>query len=369
MSGRVKNTFKAFTAGKTTPPDKFTIATYVWIDAGMELRSKSKVLESRVVKPADAPVWNFDGSSTEQAEGRNSDCWLQPVAIFDDPFRLKPHVLVLCDVYNHDWTPSKGNNRASCKKFMEEDAVKEAAPWFGIEQEYSMLEKPDQPLGWPRNGFLAPQGPYYCGVGHGKAIGREIVESHLCACLYAGVKICGTNAEVMPSQWEFQVGPCERIDIGDHLWMARYILQTVAEDFDCMITFDPKPVEGNWNGAGCHTNYSTNLMRKPNGIEAINEAIEKLGKRPKTHLMAYDASQGQDNKRRLVGAFETASWKEFSSGVAHRGASIRIPRQCASDGCGYLEDRRPAANCDPYSVAEILVRTTILNETGDIDQL
>ena len=272
----------------------------------------------------------------------------------------------MCEVYKFDWTPGIGNNRATCAEKMGTKAVLEAEPWFGIEQEYSIMEKSDQPLGWPRNGFLAPQGPYYCGVGSGKAIGREVVEAHLSACLYAGVKICGTNAEVMPSQWEFQVGPCLGIDIGDHLWVARFILETVAEDYDYIITFDPKPVPGDWNGAGCHTNYSTNKMREEGGIEEIKAAIKKLELRPKTHLQAYDASKGEDNKRRLTGAHETASYKEFSWGVANRGASIRIPRQVNSDGYGYLEDRRPASNCDPYCVAEALVRTTILNETGDV---
>jgi len=369
MSSRIKNTFESFKLGPKLP-DSCVIATYVWIDAHQEVRSKSRVLQSRVEKPEDAPVWNFDGSSTEQATGRNSDCWIKPVAVFKDPFRLEPHVLVLCEVYNFDWTPALGNSRESCAKITQEAAVQEAKPWFGIEQEYSILELSEQPVGWPKGGFPGPQGPYYCGVGAGKAIGREIVETHLHHCLYAGVKVCGTNAEVMATQWEFQVGICEGpTEIGDHLWMARYILKMVAEEYNYCITFDPKPVKGSWNGAGCHTNFSTEAMRVPNGISEINSAIAKLGSRPNTHLRAYDASRGEDNKRRLVGAFETASYKEFSSGVADRGASVRIPRHCESEGCGYLEDRRPAANCDPYSVAEILVRTTILNETGDSEAI
>ena len=286
-----------------------------------------------------------------------------------DPFRLGHNVLVLCDVFNFDWTPAVGNSRVSCLEAMDKPEVKEAKPWFGIEQEYSILEQAGQPIGWPRGGYLGPQGPYYCGVGSGKVFGRAVVETHLHHCLYAGVKICGTNAEVMPSQWEYQVGPCEGIEIGDHLWMSRYILKMVAEDFNCSVTFDPKPVAGDWNGAGCHTNYSTLAMRQPNGIEEMFKAIEKFSKRPNVHLKAYDASSGEDNKRRLVGAYETASYKEFSSGVANRGSSIRIPRHCEAEKCGYLEDRRPAANCDPYAVSEIIVRTTILNEEGDCEPI
>jgi len=241
------------------------------------------------------------------------------------------------------------------------EKAKADEPWFGIEQEYTLLSFEKHPLGWPIGGYPGPQGPYYCGVGANKVFGRDVVESHYRACLYAGVKVCGTNAEVMPAQWEFQVGPCEGIEMGDHLWMARYILDRVAEDFGILVSLDPKPMTGDWNGAGAHTNYSTKATRAKGGIKDIEEAIKKLSLRHAEHIKVYDPKGGEDNKRRLTGHHETSSVEKFSYGVANRGSSVRIPRQVEADGCGYFEDRRPASNMDPYSVTEAIVRTTLLN--------
>jgi len=340
---------------------------YVWIDgSGQSLRCKTKSVYSVPKCAHDVPVWNFDGSSTNQAEGGNSDVYLHPVALFNDPFRGHPHKMVLCETYTFEKVPTTSNRRTTCVRVMEQMEVKEAHPWFGIEQEYTLMDanNNNQPLGWPRMGFPGPQGPYYCGVGAGKVFGRDVMESHYRACIYAGVKIAGENAEVMPSQWEYQVGPCEGIEMGDHLWMSRYILERVAEDFNVIVSFDPKPIPGDWNGAGCHTNYSTLPMREDGGMREIEGAIDRLALRHDWHIKQYDPSGGLDNARRLTGEHETASIGQFSSGVASRNASIRIPRQCAADGKGYLEDRRPSSNCDPYVVTEAIVRTTILKETG-----
>uniref|UniRef100_A0A8C6LB04 Glutamine synthetase n=1 Tax=Nothobranchius furzeri TaxID=105023 RepID=A0A8C6LB04_NOTFU len=365
-------------------------AMYIWIDGtGEGLRCKTKTLDSEPKSIEDLPEWNFDGSSTYQSEGSNSDMYLIPSAMFRDPFRKDPNKLVLCEVLKYNRKPAETNLRITCNKVME--MVGDQHPWFGMEQEYTILGTDGHPFGWPSNGFPGPQGenptfffivnierslstifktvclsgPYYCGVGADKAYGRDIVEAHYRACLYAGVNICGTNAEVMPAQWEFQVGPCEGIDMGDHLWVARFILHRVCEDFGVVASFDPKPIPGNWNGAGCHTNFSTKEMREDGGLKAIEDSIEKLSKRHNYHIRAYDPKGGLDNARRLTGHHETSNIHEFSAGVANRGASIRIPRNVGQEKKGYFEDRRPSANCDPYGVTEALIRTCLLNEEGD----
>jgi glutamine synthetase len=349
-------------------------AEYIWIGgSGLDLRSKTKTLKGPINNISELPEWNYDGSSTGQASGNDSEVWLKPIKMVPDPFRKLPNTLVLCETLNAaTMKPLDTNKRSKANEVFEHKNVKAEEPWFGIEQEYTLFEADDiTPLGWPRHGFPAPQGPYYCGVGKGKANGRHVVEAHYRACLYAGINISGINAEVMPGQWEFQVGPCLGIDSGDQVWLARYILERVGEDFGVCVSFDPKPIRGDWNGAGSHTNYSTKSMRTPPkskdekkseneeklGMDAILEGIGKLAANHKEHMLVY----GAGNDLRLLGSHETAKFDEFSYGVANRGASVRIPRQTNKDGYGYLEDRRPAANCDPYDVTGIIAKTTLLS--------
>ncbi|EJT76293.1 glutamine synthetase [Gaeumannomyces tritici R3-111a-1] len=327
------------------------IAEYVWIDSEGGVRSKSRTLKDDKYEPKDLPTWNFDGSSTGQAPGDNSDVFLKPVAVFPDPFRGSPNIIVLSECWNPDGTPNKFNYRDEAAKLMAAHADHE--PWFGLEQEYTLLDTEDRPYGWPKNGFPAPQGPYYCGVGTGKVVQRDIVEAHYKACLFAGVKISGTNAEVMPAQWEFQVGPCLGIEMGDHLWISRFLLHRVAEEFGAKVSFDPKPIPGDWNGAGLHSNFSTKEMRVEGGMAHIEAAIKKLEGRHAEHIAVY----GEGNEKRLTGRHETGAIDQFSYGVANRGASIRIPRECAAKGYGYFEDRRPASNADPYQITGILMET------------
>jgi glutamine synthetase len=332
------------------------VVEYVWIDGTLEAtRSKSRVLDHTVKCLEDIPDWNFDGSSTKQAITRDSEVMLKARALFRDPFNPTPqNFIVLCDCYKPDGAPVESNNRAKAMKIFEK--TKHLHPWFGIEQEYTLYTMERHPLGWPANGYPGPQGPYYCGNGADKVFGREFILAHLHACLYAGVKIGGINAEVMPGQWEFQVGPCEGVEAGDHLWMARHLLARMGEVYRVVINLDPKPVEGDWNGAGAHCNFSTEEMRSPGGIQAIYRAIEKLKIKHSEHIAVY----GAGNDRRLTGHHETSGINEFSYGVASRGASIRIPRGTEQAGCGYLEDRRPASNACPYLVTSKITDTTCL---------
>jgi len=261
----------------------------------------------------------------------------------------------MADCYDMNGKPIPSNTRAPAEEIFEK--IKDQHIWFGLEQEYTMFQADGRtPLGWPKGGFPKPQGPYYCGTGTANAFGRYVADALYRCALYAGVKIAGQNGEVMPGQWEFQVGPCEGNSVGDHLWMARYLLHRVSELFLVVISFDPKPIEGDWNGAGCHTNVSTEAMRNEGGIKVIYEAMTKLQAKHQEHIEVY----GAGNERRLTGKHETQSINKFSFGVADRGASIRIPYQTAQDGKGYFEDRRPASNCDPYTVSAKIANTICL---------
>ncbi len=322
-------------------------AEYIWIDGTeptAQLRCKTKV----VADGKEPGIWGFDGSSTNQAPGSNSDCVLQPVYVVPDPLRGGTSVLVLCEVQLVDFTPHPSNTRATCVAVAEKYADQE--PMFGIEQEYTFF-KDGRPLGWPEVGFPAPQGPYYCAVGGDYIVGREIVERHTQACIDAGLSIEGTNAEVMKGQWEFQIGILPPPAIGDQLWVARWLLERIAEDFGVQVSYAAKPVAGDWNGAGAHTNFSTAAMRE--GYDPIIAACEALGTQVDKHIAAY----GAGIKDRLTGAHETARWDRFSYGASDRGASIRIPWAAEKAKKGWIEDRRPNANCDPYVVSRVIVET------------
>lgn len=329
------------------------MAEYIWLDGytpTASLRSKTKIMDSSAMELKGVEEWGFDGSSTMQAEGRSSDCLLKPVRVVPDPIRGNPHVLVLCEVYTADGNPHPSNMRAKLRAVA--DRYSAAEPWFGLEQEYTMFNG-QKPLAWPEEGAPGPQGPYYCGVGADKMFGRPLVEAHLQACVEAGLSIVGINSEVMPGQWEFQVGAVGPVQVADDLWLCRWLLQRMGEDFGITITFAPKPMLGDWNGAGCHTNFSTKAMRLPGGIKAVEEACQRLGLKHEEHIAVY----GAGNEDRLTGKHETCSIKEFRYGVSDRGASVRIPLFTARDGKGYLEDRRPAANMDPYQVCAKIVDT------------
>jgi glutamine synthetase len=342
------------------------IAEYIWIDGNRGLRSKTRTciwtsMETLSSSGGYLNVnsyknWNYDGSSTGQAEGSDSEVIIKPVRICIDPFRGDMSVLVLCDAYYPDGRPVATNTRSEAKKIF--DRNEHLKPWYGIEQEFFIMKGEEskvsiRPVGLQILGCAEPQGQYYCSVGGKNAFGREIAEEVYQRALEAGIQCSGMNAEVAPAQWEIQVGPCLGIDAADQLIILRYILERVSELHNVQINLDPKPISGDWNGSGCHTNFSTTKMRNEGGYGHIINAIKKLEIKHAEHMKVY----GQNNHLRMTGQHETASYDTFSYGVANRGASIRIPRETEKNKKGYFEDRRPASNMDPYLVTSKILDT------------
>ena len=325
---------------------------YIWLDGfkpTQSLRSKTRIERDFSGKVEDCPMWSFDGSSTQQAEGNDSDCLLKPVAIFPDPDRSNGY-LVMTEVLNADGSPHETNARAT----IDDD---DNDFWFGFEQEYFLCDPTTNlPLGFPENGYPAPQGQYYCSVGAKNAFGRDIVEEHLDQCLEAGINVEGINAEVATGQWEYQVFAKGAKNAGDQVWVARYLAERNAEKWGVSIDLHPKPIKGDWNGSGMHANFSNEVMRTCGDEKIFNKICEGFdGKNIKKHMDVY----GAYNDQRLTGLHETQSIDKFSYGVSDRGASIRIPIGTVEDGwVGRLEDRRPASNGDPYQIASVIVSTT-----------
>ncbi len=332
------------------------LVEYVWVDAFGNPRSKTRVIYEKTpekMEDLNLPYWNYDGSSTGQAGTKSSECILKPQSVFPDPFRGGDCLMVLCDVYNPDMTPHSTNTRhEAVQRF---GLWPNCEPMFGLEQEFFLMKK-DKVLGLSNDDEnIAAQGNYYCGNGSNNAIGRDCVESAFKRCILAGIHVTGMNAEVAPSQWEIQV--CATgIAAADQLVMMRYILNRTAEMYGLWINYHPKPlVEGDWNGSGCHVNFSTKTMRAEGGYDTIISAIKKLEVNHTKHIEVY----GSDNHLRLTGKHETASMEEFSYGVADRAASIRIPRDTDKQKRGYFEDRRPSSNMDPYVVTSLILETSL----------
>ena len=327
---------------------------YIWLDGykpTQSLRSKTMVRSDFSGKLEDCPMWSFDGSSTLQADGSDSDCLLKPVHIIPDPVRLNGY-LVMTEVLNADGTPHESNSRATIDTAEDDDDF-----WFGFEQEYFLWDpETNLPPGFPAGGYPPPQGPYYCSVGARNAYCREMIEEHLDICLEAGLNVEGINGEVAAGQWEFQVFAKSARRAGDETWLARYILERTGEKYDLAVDWHPKPLgDTDWNGSGMHANFSNAVMRESGKEETFTKICEQFGKNIERHISVY----GADNHHRLTGKHETQSIDQFSYGVSDRGASIRIPIGTVEDGWkGRLEDRRPASNACPYQVAAAIVKTT-----------
>ena len=323
---------------------------YIWLDGykpTQNMRSKTKLIDNFSGKLEDCPTWSFDGSSTKQAEGNSSDCLLKPVAIFPDPARNNGF-LVMTEVLNADGTPHESNARA----LVDDD---DNDFWFGFEQEYFIMDVETQlPLGFPLGGYPGPQGLYYCSVGGKNTHGRHIVEEHADLCLDAGINFEGINQEVACGQWEFQLFAKGAKKAGDEMWVARYLLDRLTESYGYYIEYHPKPIKGDWNGSGMHANFSNSLLRECGSQETYEKVCEAFRPVAGEHISVY----GEFNDQRLTGLHETASIHDFSYGISDRGASIRIPIITVEKGWkGWLEDRRPASNGDPYKIAGRIIKT------------
>jgi len=345
---------------------------YIWLDGSnpQQIRSKIKFIKSNwnadallnqyKSKSLEAPIWNFDGSSTGQADTSNSELLLKPVNYFLNPF-TNDGIIVVCEVTNVDGTPHSTNTRASMIDLLEEN---DDETMWGWEQEYFIFDRnTNKPLGWPEKGEARQQGDYYCGVGSNNVSGRDFVEEHAELCIKAGISISGTNAEVALGQWEYQVGTVNAIDGSDQLWVSRYILHRLSEKYNYRIELEPKPYKGEkWNGSGMHVNFSTKTIRydKANKKQIAIEMCKKLEITHAEHIAVY----GENNEARLTGANETSSIKDFGWGIGDRTKSIRIPSSINEpNAIGYIEDRRPASNGDPYQIVERMVRTILTDDT------
>ena len=345
--------------------------TYVWNDGRTDrTKSKSRVLSHVPVTAADVPVWGFGMVIQDPVSGKPvaADHFLRPIRLYKDPFRGGSNRIVLCDTLDESGSaPASYNTRVALKEIA--DAVADShEPWIGIEQEYVLMESGlgsdstgQRPLGWPVSGFPDRDSlyEYMHGVGGDVVIGREIHESAYRAALYAGVGVFGENSEAMPAQWEFQVGPSDPLKCADDIWMLRFILARTAESFRSSLCIEPRSVKGkDWPGTGTHTNISTRQMRdRKQGREALQQVLQKLQSKHSEHMLVYDREGGKANANRLTGGIVNCRAEEFTTGIADRCASVRIPQQTANEGAGYIEDRRPAGNADPYRVIERILRT------------
>ena len=324
---------------------------YLWLDGYTpvpNLRGKTQLKDFDSYPSLEQlPQWGFDGSSTKQAPGGSSDCVLKPVSHFPDSTR-KNGILVMCEVMMPDGSPHESNKRATI--------LDDEGAWFGFEQEYFFF-KNGRPLGFPDNGYPAPQGPYYTGVGYSNvgSVARKIVDEHLDLCLDAGINHEGINAEVAKGQWEFQIFGKGSKRAADEMWVARYLLQRLCEKYEVDVEYHCKPLgDTDWNGSGMHCNFSTEYMRTIGGKAYFERLMAAFEKNLHDHIAVY----GPDNDKRLTGKHETAPWNRFSHGVADRGASIRVPHSFVkNDYKGYLEDRRPNSQGDPYQIASQVLKT------------
>jgi glutamine synthetase len=334
------------------------IIEYIWLDVNQNLRSKTRVIyknlsenDNEDPEAINVPIWEFDGSSTGQATTNNSVVLLKPVALYQDPFRgAKDCILALCETYNTDGEPHSTNTRCKANEIFTKH--KDSGPLFGLEQEFFVM-KDENVLAFSNNKTPDAQGDYYCSLDSHNI--TEIMNLVLKRAMATKIMVSGFNAEVAPSQWEIQLLG-EGISSADNLIIVRYILNKTFRQQGYWINYEPKPLtEGDWNGSGCHVNFSTTATREANGYTVIKNYISRLEEKHSEHVSQF----GNNNNLRLTGTNETSSYENFTSGVGDRTASVRIPVSTEKENRGYLEDRRPASNMDPYLVTSLILETCL----------
>ncbi|CAG2118817.1 unnamed protein product, partial [Medioppia subpectinata] len=245
-----------------TQPNNKVQVMYVWIIDGtnQHMGSQTKIVPFVPTDASELPLWTPAGASTGHEEG----IYLLPVQLYDDPFRGGNNKLVMCETVRYDRQPTEDNHRHSCKVAM--DLVRDQQPWFGVQQEYTPAD-----------------GRHY----EYTEFGAHVVDAHLKACLYAGIAIAGEKTD-NDSKWEFQVGPCEGVTIGDDIWMARFLMQRVAKDFGVDVSFSPYDDRTGVLCRRAHCNFSTEAMREPGGMAAIDRAAECLSRKHDKHIATDD---------------------------------------------------------------------------------
>jgi len=348
----------------------FCVAEYIWVGGRGNVRSKTRTLTRKPESPDDCSIWMFDGSSTAQATEAESDVYLVPRRVFEDPIRGPPHVLIVCEAVVHSMEPAAGNYRADATEAMVKYAGTDA--WFSMEQEYSLNKAGKmghdeagtkfacQPYAFDDDGNCGEEENFYCGVGGLNVLEghRFLVDDHYALCMASGIKIQHANLGVAAGSGCFQIGPCRGINIGDHLVAARWLLKVASEKYADMfyISFNPQPVQGR-HGNGVNISFSSRQTRGEGGLQVVEKCCRALGRKHKETLQCY----GTGHDERLTGKNQTCPADEFRFGVADMTASVRIPRNVAVTGRGELCDRRPAGDCDPYRAAGI-----IMSVCGDV---
>lgn len=342
------------------------ILEYIWIDGRGNLRSKYRTAFPKFDSYADAAHnyiavkdWNYHDSSTYQASTENTEIALIPVAYYLNPFFEQGRAfLILCKTYNADGSPTNTNFRHDAEKLFESSTSHYLDPYFRINQEYFIIQSSGTTNFAPLCSYEQPQPDYYCGVGNVTL--RNLAEKHYQYCLNAHLKISAVNAEMEPTQWQFQIGPSSKISASDELWVARYILVKLSEEFRVCICFKPKslPNPSNSSSLHLHTSFSTQETRdaqNQNGLKCIYQYIDRLSKKHTEHICIY----GHNSNRVHSGS----DYHTFSFASGYRGNNICIPKSVLKAGCGYLEDMRPASNADPYRVTAAIFSTACLSST------